>query len=986
MSRLIRTTVLILLLSILLPLTGFGQSAVFVNKDKKKKEDFIALYGAVKTLITKSYLPEAIIIRYDDNGTPIDTIKTSQKRYKYSRNGGMEEEEISRFYLAYPRKDTTIVFDVECPGYMTKTITYKIENAAKSDNSIELPMIYMERAPIKLGEVTVTQSKVKFYNKGDTLVFNADAFQLAEGSMLDALISQLPGVELNSAGQIYVNGEFVETLLLDGKKFFDGDNNLMLQNIGAYTVKNIQVYKGQTREEKWIGDTLQEKHLTMDVRLKKEFNKGVIINAQGGYGTSDRYMGRLFASLFTSTTKLALVGNYNNLNDNRNPGKDDSWRPEMMPSGTREFRNGAFNYDYERPDEKVTANGYVKVEETINNDRANTVRTNFLTGGNTYDYGYSHSRSRQFKAETRNYYNYYGKRWGFWNMLVGRYIKRTSGSDNLSATFNKEQTDVTRKAIETLYTEVSSEKLSAVINRSITRSDGSNHESEVQYYPDLNYKIPGTNGRLRGQIGLRYRESKEERWRDYNINYGADPTPAVRKRQYFDNSPNRMFMFDGFLAYQTYFNRVNLRLAYSYRFQNQDKDSYMYALDRLDDLGVYGTLPAGYLDTFDPANSYTSRLIENKHSFNPYMSWNKEQSNGNDFFIIFSPEFSILHQHLDYWRDNRTYLVKGSSFLTTVGRTDLVFRYEIGKYKNSGRRRGYNHTVELRMGVETKTPDPTHKIDIINDSDPLNIALGNPDLKNETKFSPTASWSFRPEGKHINNAVNIQLNYGINNLVRGYTYDRTTGVRRNRTYNVDGNQSQSIYDSFSLQFGADEQFTISNFLSWNRSQYANMIGIDISEPEKSTVRNVSLSEKLSLNWQIGKQTLSLQGGYNNRHTTSDREDFNVIDANHYSAGFLGTFALPGGFGIATDFTYYARRGYGQKELDTSDLIWNLRLTYTPKGGRWVFTADGFDMLHQLSNVSYSVNDQARTVVFSNALPRYLLFTAQYRLNIQPKKK
>ena len=63
--------------------------------------------------------------------------------------------------------------------------------------------------------------------------------------MLDALIRQLPGVELKDGGEIYVNGRFVESLLLNGKDFFKGNNQLMLENLAAYTVRNIQVYERQ---------------------------------------------------------------------------------------------------------------------------------------------------------------------------------------------------------------------------------------------------------------------------------------------------------------------------------------------------------------------------------------------------------------------------------------------------------------------------------------------------------------------------------------------------------------------------------------------------------------------------------------------------------------------------------------------------------------------------------------------------------------------
>ncbi len=83
---------------------------------------------------------------------------------------------------------------------------------------------------------------------------------------------------------------------------------------------------------------------------------------------------------------------------------------------------------------------------------------------------------------------------------------------------------------------------------------------------------------------------------------------------------------------------------------------------------------------------------------------------------------------------------------------------------------------------------------------------------------------------------------------------------------------------------------------------------------------------------------------------------------------------------------YTRDGYGSKELDTTDMIWNMQLSYTPKGGHWVFMLDSFDILHQLSNVNYAVNASGRTVSYTNALPRYVMLSAQYRLNLQPKKR
>lgn len=973
MIRLLNCIFYVIAISILTP-SAFGAG-------NKNERDSLHLSGRVKESFGKTDLTNAVVVRYDAAGNPIDSIKTQGR--SYTREGGFVDRAF--FGFGVEKVDSTYTFDVVCPGYITQTVVYRVENVGKREVYRTIPTVFLEREPYKLKEVTVTASKIKFYNKGDTIVYNADAFQLAEGSMLDALIAQLPGVELNDDGQIKVNGEFVESLLLNGKQFLDGNNQLMLENIGAYTVKSVEVYKGQTVMEKWVGDPNSEKHLTMDVKLKREYNMGWIVNAQGGVGTEDRYSGRLFASWFTPTLKLSLIGNVNNLNDSRKPGQNDTWTPDMMPSGTREYRMGAVNYDYENPEETKRANGYVEVEHSSLNNRSVTARTNFLSGGNTYDNSFSRAKDRKLRVETRNRWSLNNDRVFSGGMVLGRHIRRDNGSSDISATFDREQADVTREVLEAIYSGGDPGLLESVINRSITRSDGSQRESEVQFYPYINWKVPGTNDNVLAELGVKYKDEKEERWRDYNINYGADPVPAVVKRQYFDNSPNRTLTLDGTIGYKASFGNLRVGLDYSYRFLARDRDSYMYALDRLADMGIYGTVPAGYLDSFDPENSYTSRLIENRHSISPLLSWTPMTGNSR-IVIQVNPELALLHQHLDYWRGGRSYFVGKSYFLTVAKSNSILFMLNTGLRSLGGGMARYTNQFTLNYSMDTKTPDPLHRIDIVNDADPLNITLGNPNLKSSHIHKPMLSWNYSSPSATMTNLASLYLEFTDNALVRGYTYDTSTGIRRTRTYNVSGNSIKTFSNRFSYQFGNRDQFTLYSTTSASLTDNADMIGVDLQEPVKSKVRTANLGQNLKFDWQIGRQNLSVKGSFDNRHTTSTREDFRTIDARHFNYGFIGQFRLPGGFGINTDFTFYSRRGYGVRELDTTDAIWNVRLTYTPKGGRWVFMADGFDMLHQLSNVNYAVNASGRTVSYSNALPRYLLFSVQYRLNIQPKKR
>ena len=92
--------------------------------------------------------------------------------------------------------------------------------------------------------------------------------------MLDALIRQLPGVELKDDGRILVNGRYVENLLLNGEDFFKGEPSVMLENLPAYAVKDVKVYDKDGELSEFLGKKTGDEELVMDVRLKREYSVG----------------------------------------------------------------------------------------------------------------------------------------------------------------------------------------------------------------------------------------------------------------------------------------------------------------------------------------------------------------------------------------------------------------------------------------------------------------------------------------------------------------------------------------------------------------------------------------------------------------------------------------------------------------------------------------------------------------------------------------
>lgn len=947
------------------------------------RNDSISIHGRLKESFGKNDLTEGWAVLLDKEGNPVDSIQTCQGR-SY-RDGEIIKQ--SYYYFMVPRNDSTYYIELSCPRYISQTITYEVKNVGKRERWRDIPVVYLDKAPKELDELTVMATKIKFYNRGDTIVYNADAFELAEGSMLDALIAQLPGVELKEGGQILVNGEQVESLLLNGKEFFDDNNELMLENIGAYSVKNVEVYKGNTTEEKLRGLTDGQKHLTMDVKLKREYNTGLTANAQVGYGTSDRYMGRLFGLWFNSTTRLTLLGNINNLNNTSKPGQKDSWKPDMMPSGTRKYKMASFDYNYMNSEETNYVRGDLSIECTDNDNRTTTAITNFLSSGNTYENSFANTKNRNLKLSTRHYGTFRGKYWMPTYVMKGYYIHRDNDAETLSGTFSEEQKDMTIDALKAIYSDGSPETLNAILNRASTRSDGKTRQGEIQFFPGIQYFIPNTPDYISNEFGVQYKSYKEDLWKDYTINYGNNPDPSDIRRQYIDNTPHTALTLMDNVTYRARWGNLSFMLNYEYRFFREVKDSYQYALDRLEDSGVYGVLPTGWVNTLDPQNSYTSTLINNTHTIEPTLSYGNRGDDGKFIYFYISPSFALKHSHFDYDRDNKFYPIRKNYFLTALTGYSARFMAMLGTNVTDEGYIDSKHDIEVRLNVTPKAPDVFDMVEITDDSNPLNIYVGNPDLKVEYSVNPTVQYIFKGSKTHpLNNVAKFSFGITKNALTRGYSYDTSTGVRTNKMYNVDGNRNFSISDEVSIQFGPINQFTFNSNTNLTIARYADMIGINSETPTLSKVDNNTISERLSFSWQIGKQSISLNGEFLNRHSFSSREDFQTINANHFSYGVVANFKLPYNIGFNTDFNIYTRRGYGVKELDTSDAIWNARLTWTPtKAKQWTFMLDGFDMLHQLSNVNYAVTATGRTVSYSNALPRYVMFSVQYRFRRQPKR-
>ena len=219
-------------------------------------------------------------------------------------------------------KDGNYILKVSYVGYRDFFRSINVQRKANKGN-ISIGTILMKQNSIQLNQAVVTGELKEMEVKDDTLIFNADAFKVPEGSVLEDLIKKLPGVTIED-GTIKVNGKTVRRILVGGKEFFGNDQNMSMKNLPAEIVDKVKAYDKQSDRARITGIEDGEEKTVLDLIIKKDRKKGWFGNLEGGYGTHDRYTGRLNVNRFKGDNKFSVVGNGNNNGTTNGNGTEHS--------------------------------------------------------------------------------------------------------------------------------------------------------------------------------------------------------------------------------------------------------------------------------------------------------------------------------------------------------------------------------------------------------------------------------------------------------------------------------------------------------------------------------------------------------------------------------------------------------------------------------------------------------------------------------------
>lgn len=852
-----------------------------------------------------------------------------------------------------------------------------------------------------LGEAVVKATKIKMVMKGDTIVYNADAFQLSQGSMLDALIAQLPGAVLKPNGQITVNGRAVSSLLVNGKDFFKGDPRVALENLPSYMVDKVKVYEKLTAEQKLSGVVPLEKPLVMDVNLKKQYSVGWIANAEAAYGTHDRWLGRVFALRFTDCSRLALYGNLNNTNDTRKPGTQGEWTPSYLPDGLQESYSGGMEYFYETRDETFHWRSNLNATHTDNHTFRHTDTERFLQGGRAY--GVGESDAKQKSIDVRTSHELYS--------LNGTSSRSFIHRANLNADYsrhNGNQLDVSAEFDTNPYALVSAGVLDSVFSgrndallrlvrnrrklEAISRSENWNVSLPYQLFVNTPVNLLAFDHSLTLTAGAQYDHRKDRSFDHLQVDYFQSGNTEPFRNRYFSR-PSTHYRFNGGLSMNfvtSPFANVNMDVSASHDYRKGRQD--LYRLDRLDSWGedtehAVGSLPSSsgeMQQALDVNNSEHSRLRTTDYQLTP--------SGRVQFYIgkiqqdfEMSLPVTVRKERLLYDRSLRHFDLDRTRVLLAPR---VLFRQTYGDHEKFFERKSSLIVVNWRYGLSQQNPPLIHSVELINDADPLYVQYGNAGLHRSTRHSLNGSLMYMHNGKPMQSLkAEVEYNRTKNALGMEQTYHPETGGYSVRPVNIDGNWDLGGHLNTNGMFGKQKRF------NWSTETAATFYNsVDCSNVDGQTagglsvVKNFYLQQRGSLGYSNAGWSVNGKVNVGWNHVRSRREDFSTISAVDFNYGGSVRIPLPWNFSLHSDFTVFSRRGYSDASLNEDNLMWNARLETSVLKGNLVLMVEGFDLLRDLSKVTRSINAQGRVESYTNVIPSYFMAHVVYRLNIKPKKK
>lgn len=894
---------------------------------------------------------------------------------------GAISNENGLFHVTAPANGTYLL-KISSVGY--KSTVKRIQISDNKDLAMGKIVLGAEAIMLKGAVVTAMAQKVTL--KEDTFVYNSSAYRTPEGSVVEELVKRLPGAEVSDDGTIKINGKEVKKILVDGKEFMTGDTKTALKNLPTSIIEKIKAYDEKSDLSKVTGIDDGEEQTVLDFGVKKGMNRGLISNIDLGVGNKSRYNMRGMGGYFNDNNRFMLFANANNTSD-RGFGGGGPGRGFGGANGLNASKMIAANYNYELKD-KFKFNTSLRWNHSDGDIWSRRSSENFMGSSSSFSNSLSQSfsRSNSWNGNIRlewmpdSMTNILFRPSISWNTSDGR-------NTGLSAQFNDDPYEYVDDPLQDAFlkdlsTGESKSKLNELQklvnsqeNSGLSYSDNNNMKGMLQYNRKLNSQ--GRNITFRADAKYTDKDSKSislknTRYYLAELEQGKNASDINR----YNLTPSKDYSYAGQVTYsEPLWKATFLQFSYKFTYSYSKSDRSTY---RFDDYSFDGITPVyrtwgSYLDRVgnnweDTKDDDLSKYSEYKnytHDIQVMMRFIRNKYNLN-FGVMIQPQRSNFIY--DYMGNHTDTVRTVTNFSPT-----LDFRYRFSKMSN----------LRINYRGTTSQPSISQLLNVVDDSDPLNISKGNPGLK--PSFTQNFRLFYNNFVQNHNKGVMTFVNFSTtrNSISNKVEYDEKTGGRTTTPENINGNWNVMGAFMFNCSIDSAGVWNINTGAHANYNNYVSYLSVDQNSSSlKNTTRSLTWRQNLSLSYRNDWAEFSLDGTLTYNKAKNKLQPNSNLNTWQFSYGPSMTLTAPWGTSLNSSLSISSRRGYSDSSMNTDEFVWNAQLSQGfLKGKPLTIMLQFYDILRQQSTFSRAISATSRTDTEYNAINSYAMLHVIYRLNL-----
>lgn len=846
------------------------------------------------------------------------------------------------------------------------------------DKNLAMGNVVIGADAIMLKGAVVTAMAQKVSLKEDTFVYNSAAYRTPEGSVVEELVKRLPGAEVSDDGTIKINGKEVKKILVDGKEFMTGDTKTALKNLPTSIIDKIKAYDEKSDLSKVTGIDDGEEQTVLDFGVKKGMNKGVISNIDLGVGNKNRYNMRGMGGYFANNNRFMLFANANNTSDRGfggGPGRG-FWGGA---NGLNASKMIGANYNYELKD-KFKFNTSLRWNHSDGDVWSSRSSENFMGTSSSFSnsLSQSYSRSNSWNGNIR-------LEWmpdSMTNILFRPSISWSSSdglSGSQSASYNKDPYTITTKdplseeGIEEM------EKAEAMVNSQLTNGITYSDNNNINGMLQINRKLGNKGRNITFRVDAKYTDNDSKSISLNNAKLYLVQTAEGKDSTYQTNrynlTPSNNYSYAGQLTYsEPLWKATFLQFSYkfTYSYSKSDRSTYdfsKYAMSGDHEYRGWDSYLnpfAGHLNDYRDDNlSRFSEYRNYNHDIQVMMRFIRQKYNLN-FGVMVQPQQS------KYIQDYQGVHVDTVRNVVNVSPT-LDFRYRFSKMSN----------LRINYRGTTSQPSISQLLDITDNSDPLNISMGNPGLK--PSFTQNFRLFYNNFVQNHNKGIMTFVNFSTtnNSISNKVTYDETTGGRITRPENINGNWNAMGAFMFNCSIDSAGVWNINTGAHANYNNYVSYLSLDKkSDSQKNTTRSITWRQNLSFSYRNDWAEFSLDGTLTYNKAKNKLQPTSNLETWQFSYGPSMTLTAPWGTSLNSSLSINSRRGYNDSSMNTDEFVWNAQLSQGfLKGKPLTIMLQFYDLLRQQSTFSRAISATSRTDTEYNAINSYAMLHVVYRLNL-----